>query len=130
MTVIKNTAPDRSNLFAVKGDAIDMTLYVNSEISTTGRIFYVRAGLAPENGSLYTPTSLRMQVRRKDGLLLKDWISGTSPSDIVIGTGYFHLTDPDGFLESGFFDFDIQETTENFTIMRGTFYVERETTVI
>jgi len=126
MTIISNTAPDRSSLHAVKGDSIDLTLYVNSEITATGRKFYVQADQAPASGSAYAMTALHMQVRRKDGLLIKDWVSGVSPSDIVIGSGYFHLTD-DGFDQSGFFDYDVQD--DNFTIMRGTFYVEKETTL-
>jgi len=127
MTVISNNAPDRSAIHAVKGDAIDLELFVNSEIIPTGRKFYVQALSAPDEGTPFTATSLRMQVRRKDNLLLKDWVSGASPSDIVIGAGSFHLTDTDGFSESGFFDFDIQDS--EFTIMRGTFYVEKETTI-
>jgi len=126
MTIISNSAPDRPVLHAVKGDAIDMEIFVNSEIIATGRRFYVQALSAPTDGSPYTPATLRMQVRRKDGLLLKDWISGASPADIVIGAGSFHLTD-DGFDEAGFFDYDVQDA--DFTIMRGTFYVEKETTL-
>jgi len=129
MTVISNSAPDRSVLHAVKGDAIDIVFFVNSELIATGHKFYVQANEAPEDGSPFTASSLRMQVRRKDGLLLKDWTSGVSPADITIATGSFRLTDDDGFLEAGFFDYDIQETTENLTIMRGIFYVEKETTV-
>jgi hypothetical protein len=128
MTVISNSAPERSSLHAVKGDAIDLELFVNSELISTGRKFYVQALSAPDDGIPYTAISLQIQVRRKDGLLLKDWISGVSPSDIVIGAGSFHITDADGFGEAGFFDFDVQDS--EFTIMSGTFYVEKETTVI
>jgi len=130
MTVISNSAPDRSAIHVVKGDAIDLELFVNSEIISTGRKFYIQALSAPDHGTPYNATSLRIQVRRYDNLLLKDWISGASPADIVISTGSFHLIDADGFDQAGWFDFDVQETTENLTIMRGTFYVEKETTII
>lgn len=78
--------------------------------------------------------SCRMMVRRKDGLLLKDWMSGVSPSDIVIdpvNTGYIHIYDIDGFLESGYFDYDFEADngTGMITVIQGTWKVEKQITI-
>ena len=127
-----NTDPARVDLFSVKGDTIDMVFHVNYEMIATGKKFYVSMNAAPTGGAPYTLGAIEIQVRRKDLLLLKDWLSGVSPSDIVISGNQFHLFDADGFLESGHFDYVVQEFdgVHGFKcIMRGSFHVEKEITV-
>jgi hypothetical protein len=122
MTTLSNTDPARIDLYAVKGDVIDMTFHVNSE----GNKFYV--GLDdPADGTAHNLGALQIQVRRKDGLKIKEWLSGVSPSDIVVNGNEFRLVD-DGFDESGFFDYDVEEDSSR-CIMRGTFHVEKEITI-
>lgn len=127
MPTIYNTEPAQVDLFALQGDTIDMSFYVNYELTSLAKKFYVNLNTAPVNGTAYPLHTLEIQVRRKDGLLIKDWLSGISPSDIVITSSHFDLYDADGFLESGAFDYDILEFNGIgfFTIMTGNFIVKK-----
>ena len=126
MTMLSNIDAAKINLYARKGDTIDMLFYVSYELLSTGKKYYISLNSAPSQGSALALGSLRIYVRRKDRLLLKEWISGVSPSDIVISGSTFHLYDISGFLESGVFDFYIEEYgTEIFTIATGEFYVSK-----
>jgi hypothetical protein len=130
--MIYNTEPAKVDLYAVKGDTLDMHFHVNYELISTGKKYYVSLNSDPSSGSNYDLGALHIQVRRKDGLLIKDWLSGVSPSDIVISGNEFHLFDADGFLESGHFDYDVEEFdgVSGFKcIMRGSFHVEKEITI-
>ena len=124
--MISNTDPAKIDLFAVEGDALDMTIYINYELIGEGRKFYARGNFEPYDGIPYVLATLHLQVRRKDGLLIKDWISGVSPADIIITGGHFTLTD-EGFLESGVFDYDLSDG--DFTIMRGEWFVKKQITI-
>jgi hypothetical protein len=132
MTILYNTDPAVVDIYAVKGDTIDMRFHINYELIPTGKKFYACLNSNHSFGGIYNLGALNMQVRRKDGLLLKDWLSGISPTDIVISGNIFHLFDADGFLESGHFNYDVSEFdgVSGFkTIMRGSFWVEKEITV-
>jgi hypothetical protein len=112
MTLISNSGLERVNFSAVVGDAIDLPLYVtNLDVP-------------------FPMVTARMQVRRKDGYLLKDWISGVSPADIVIdpfNIGYLHIFDIDGFDQSGFFDYDLEcdNGAGVITMVKGIWHVEK-----
>lgn len=135
MTTLYNTYPAKINLFAVQGDGIDMEFYVNYEsLTSAGKKFYIELNTSPSSGVPFFMTSARLQVRRKDGLLIKDWISGVSPADIVldlISGGYCHLTDVNGFEESGFFDYDLEVDNGMgyITIMTGVWKVKKQITI-
>lgn len=132
MTLIYNTDPAKINIFAIKGDTLDMTFYVNYEVIPTGKKFYAQIGSSPTEGAAYNLGTLEIQVRRKDSLKLKEWLSGVSPSDIVISGNHFHLLDADGFLESGFFDYSVEEfdgVSGYKCIMMGEFIVKKEITL-
>ena len=131
MTLIGNTVPALINIQAIRGDTIDLTLYVNYLDSESGRVFYAFPYAAPSSGAVYNLTSLTIHVRRKDNLLIKEWISGVSPSDIVISGASFHLTDSVGFEESGAFDYEVEDTNilGSFTIIRGEFWVKKQITI-
>jgi len=132
MPILYNTEPAKVDLSVIAGDTIDMPFYINYELIPTGKKFYVSLNTAPSDGTPYTLGSIEFQVRRKDSLLLKDWLSGVSPSDIVVVGSTFYLFDPDGFLESGFFDFDVSEFdgVHGFKrIMRGTWEVKKQITI-
>jgi hypothetical protein len=133
MPIIYNIEPAKIDLFAIQGDSIHMDFFVNVELTSLSRKFYLTVNIAPSTGTPFHIDSLHLQVRRKDGLLLKDWISGISPSDIVINPsadGQFSLYDVDGFLESGLFDYDLQVDTgaEIFTLMTGNCIVKKQIT--
>jgi hypothetical protein len=130
--MLYNTEPAKNDLYAVKGDTLNMYFHVNYELIATGKKFYVSLNIDPVNGFVYNLGALHIQVSRKDGLLIKDWYSGVSPSDIVVSGNIFHLFDTDGFLESGFFDYDVEEFdgVSGFKcIMRGSWHVEKEITI-
>ncbi|MCJ7447895.1 MAG: hypothetical protein MUO72_09390 [Bacteroidales bacterium] len=132
MTMVYNTDPAKVDIFAIEGDTIDMRFYVNYEMTLTGKKFYVGVNSIPVNGSPYNLGALKIQVRRKDFLLLKDWLSGVSPSDIVVSGASFHLFDADGFLESGTFDYDVMEFdgVHGFKrIMKGSWDVKKQITI-
>ena len=129
MTLIYNTDPAKIDIYAIQGDSLDMEFFINSEILSTGEKFYSQIGSAPLSGSACNLNSLEIQVRRKDSLKIKEWISGVSPSDIVISLNSFHLYDADGFLESGTFDYQVKETFGNKCIMQGEFFVKKQITV-
>jgi hypothetical protein len=138
MTTIFNTEPARIDLEATQGDSIYMEFYVNMGISqTVAQKFYTTVNIPPVDGSPLYIYDVLMQVRRKDGLLLKDWISAGSPSDItldMIDGGYIGLFDADGFLESGEFDYDVKVYTDALntqlvTIMSGSFTVKKQITI-
>jgi len=124
MTLVYNTEPAKIDIFAIQGDALDMTFYVNSELLATGRKFYVQQESSPDEGTAHSLGPLLIQVRRKDYLLVKEWISDISPADIVITSNAFHLTDADGFLEPGVFDYAVQDTDK--CIMQGEFFVKKK----
>jgi hypothetical protein len=134
MPIIYNIEPAKVDLFAVQGDIIDMEFYINADsLSSAMWKFFVNVNNAPSDGIPFYMYSLRMQVKRKDGLLLKDWLSGVSPADIVVDLifgGYAHLTDSLGFLEPGIFDYDLKcdNGSGEFTIMKGTWIVEKQIT--
>ena len=124
-----NSDPAFVNLNAIEGNTIDMVFYINSELIDFGRKFYANCNSAPVHGSPYLMADLKIQVRRKDRLLIKEWLSGVSPSDIVITDGHFRLTDETGFEESGVFDYDLIDTSENISIMRGEWLVKKQITL-
>ena len=130
MTLIYNTEPANVDLVSVQGDAINMEFFVNELLTATSKKYYANINSAPEEGSPFTMASLHMQVRREDGLLLKDWISGVSPSDIVISAGQFDLFDIDGFIGNGFYNYDLKcdNGSGEFTIMSGLFRVIKKIT--
>ena len=133
MPMIYNTQPAEIDFFAIQGDMIDMEFYINAtSLPWSMWKFFVEVNNAPAEGIEFFMYSLRMQVKRKDGLLLKDWQSGVSPADIVVDLiygGYAHLTDS-GFLESGVFDYDLKcnNGSGEFTIMRGQWQVKKQIT--
>jgi len=134
MTMLYNIEPAKVDLQATEGDAIDMEFYINCTSTQLSMWkFYVTLVNPPAEGVSYYMYSARMQVRRKDGLLLKDWLSGISPADIVLDMiygGYAHLNDLTGFLESGVFDYDLQVDNGQgiFTIMTGQWLVKKQIT--
>ncbi len=130
MTLIGNTIPAEINIKAVRGDTIDLTLHVSYNDNDSGRVFYAQPNSAPASGIAYDLTWLVIHVRRKDNLLIKEWISGVSPSDIVISGASFHLTDSVGFEEAGAFDYEVEDTNSlgSFTIIRGEFWVKKQIT--
>jgi hypothetical protein len=128
-----NIEPARVDIEATEGDSINLNFQVTAEVLSTGIKVHVLSYSTPPLGTLIHLNSLRMQVRRKDGLLLKDWYSGVSPATILINPlddGEFDVHD-DGFLESGFFDYDVEVDTgvETFTLMSGMFHVKRQFTI-
>lgn len=133
MPIIYNTDPANIDLSVIQGDIIDMEFYINAmSYSNAMWKFFVEVNNAPTTGVPFYMYKLRMVVKRKDGLVIKDWNSGVSPSDIVldlINGGYAHLTD-DGFLESGVFDYDLKcdNNFGEFTIMRGEWIVKKQIT--
>lgn len=129
--MLYNTDPAPVDITAVKGDTINMTFHVAEELTATARKFHVSLNGDPADGTAYDLADLRIQVRRKDGLLLKEWLSGVSPSDIVVVDNTYHLYDPDGFLESGHFDYEVEEHDGSgyFCIQRGSFWVKKEITI-
>lgn len=130
MTLIGNIVPALINIQAIRGDTIDLTFYVNYLDSESGRIFYASPYAVPSSGVGYNLTALKIHVLRKDNLLIKEWISGVSPSDIVISGASFHLSDLVGFEESGALDYEVQDTSIHgtITIIRGQFWVLKEFT--
>jgi hypothetical protein len=133
MPILYNIEPARIDLQATQGDSINMNFRVTAEVLSTGVKVYVQQYNIPALGTLIHLDSVQMQVRSKDSLLLKDWYSGVTPANILINplaNGDFDLVDSDGFLESGFFDYDVQvdDGTDIFTIMSGTFYVKKQIT--
>lgn len=130
MTLIGNTVPAKINIQAVRGDTIDLTLHVSYDDNDSGRVFYAQANSAPASGLAYNPTLLTIHVWRKDNLLIKEWISGVSPSDIVISGSSFRIYDLIGFEESGAFDYEVEDTNSlgTFTIIRGEFWVQKQIT--
>jgi len=132
MTMLYNTEPANVNLVATKGDTLDMHFYVNYELTVTGKKFYVSLNSSPTEGTAYNLGALNVQVRRKDNLLIKDWLGAVSPADIVVSGNEFHLFDADGFLESGLFDYAVQEFdgVSGFkTIISGSWWVKKEITI-
>jgi hypothetical protein len=133
MTTLYNTKPADIDICCNEGDVIDMDFFINDQLNILAqREFFVSLSIAPANGTPFNMQILKMQVRRKDYLLLKDWLSGISPSDIVISNpGEFHLFDDTGFLESGHFDYELQcnNGLGYFTIMKGSWQVKKQITV-
>jgi hypothetical protein len=134
MTFLYNIDPARIDLFAVEGDAINMEFNIYEESTLTAHKFYAALNLFPSTGTAFNMQAARMQVRRKDGLLIKDWISGTSPADITLdpsSPGWVLLFDQSGFTESGYFDYDFQiDNGAGFmTIMTGHFWVKKQITI-
>lgn len=132
--IIYNIEPAKVDLLATQGDAINIEFYINATSPSLSMWkFFVAVNNPPADGVPYYMYSARMQVRRKDGLLLKNWLSGISPADITLDLlfgGYAHLNDLTGFLESGFFDYDFQVDNGSgiFTIIKGNFIVEKQIT--
>lgn len=131
MTMLYNTDPAPVDITVVRGDTIDMTFHVTVDLIALARKFYVTLNGDPAEGSANNLNDLRIQVRRKDGLLLKEWLSGVSPSNIIVTNNTYHLYDPDGFLESGHFDYEVEEHDSDgyFCIQRGSWWVKKEITI-
>jgi hypothetical protein len=131
MPIIYNIEPARNDLFAKKGNSINMNFQVSSETTSLANLkFYINAHSIPISGIPYHMDQLVMYVRRKDGLLLKEWRSGVTPSDILINPsvdGEFNLFDAAGFSESGHFDYDLNHDTgtELYTMGTGSFFVTK-----
>jgi hypothetical protein len=115
MPIFYNIEPFKTDLHAVQGDKIVYSFNV-----TVNEVAFDMTGYRAE-----------MQIRRKDGLLLKNWSSGVSPADIVITTDILDFN-ADGFLESGIFDYDLQivniSTGDIMTIMYGQQIVQKQFT--
>ena len=93
MPMIYNTEPAEVNLFAIQSDMIDMEFYINAmSYSNAMWKFFVEVNNAPITGVPFYMYKLRMVVKRKDGLIIKDWNSGVSPADIVLDLMSFSLT--------------------------------------
>jgi hypothetical protein len=128
---INNTYPAKNDLQATEGDTIAMNFQVNRVIdSSNNQKFYINCFSIPHHGTAFHMDSLKMQIRRKDGVLLKEWLSASSPAEITINPiadGEFNISDS-GFSESGFFDYDLQceNGTDIFTIMKGTFLINKK----
>lgn len=107
-----------------------MDFYVNLLQTNAGDEFLINCNEEPVFGDPFDMICLRMRVRRKDRLLLKTWQGCVSPSDEieVIGIGNFTLTDLEGFLESGFFDYDLccDNGDGYFTIATGNWLVKKQ----
>jgi|GEM_PF-2476440 len=135
MTMIYNTEPAEIDIFAIQGDMIDIEFYINANsLPWSMWKFFVEVNNVPIEGVPFFMYSLRMQVKRKDGLLLKDWRSSISPADITVDLiygGYAHLVDSLGFLESGVFDYDLKcnNGSGEFTIMRGQWQIKKQVTI-
>lgn len=133
MPTYYNIDAAKIDLSAIQGDSICFNFKVTGEIKSTG--IKIRAELfnVPEIGTLLNMTSLQITVRRKDGLIVKSWISGVTPANITIGIsgGDFIVSDSDGFPDPGFFDYDCQVTDVGGiigTILYGTFHVKKQIT--
>lgn len=110
MTLFYNIEYEGADLIFVEGDPIDMTFSVD------------------ENDAAYplTGKTINMQVRRLDGLLLKDMTSTGSPCGITIIGNTFNIY-CEGFDERGLFEYDI-EVVGVGTIMRGYAVVKKQIT--
>ena len=134
MPTIYNTEPAKVDLEAIQGDSIYMNFQVTMEALSSGYKFYVESIFVPSSGIDFHMDTLQMQVRRQDGVLVKDWYSGVSPAAISINPfvdGEFEINDIDGFLEAGYFNYDLQmqDSGSNITIMRGKFTVRKQYTI-
>lgn len=137
MTLIYNSEPARIDLEATQGDSIDMNFQVTAEyLSNANRKIYVEAITIPELGIPLFLVGLDMWVRRKDSIVVKEWSSmGVTPHISInpVLDGEFQLTDTDGFLDHGFYDYDCQVHDpgvggQTYTIMTGTFHVKKQIT--
>lgn len=122
------TFPARQTIVANEGDAIDLTFYVARIVDGLGQRFYTALNQSPDDGVAYNLTDVTIRVRRKDRLLIKEWTTGVSPADIVCSGATFHLTDVAGFEESGAFDYEVEDTARNVTIIYGEFWVKKQVT--
>lgn len=131
--MIYNTEPARVDLECTQGDSIQMNFQITAELLSIGTKIYVQAYNVPEYGTPLDLTLLEMTVRREDGKILKSWSSVGTPAAITINPstdGEFDLEDIDGFSESGFFNYDLQNTGSGFTgtLMSGIFHVKKQVT--
>lgn len=120
--------PDQQIIVANEGDAIDLTFHVSRTVDGYGEHFYTALNQAPDDGVAYNLTDVTIRVRRKDRLLIKEWLTGISPADIVCSVATFHLTDDTGFEECGAFDYEVEDTARNVTIIYGEFWVKKQVT--
>lgn len=122
-----NTKPDELRLWAKENDVLDMDLYVNYFHDEASNSFKVRLNEEPDQGDPFAMLCVRFRVRRKDGLLLKEWLSCVSPSELVVTAGLISVLDEDGFDQSGLFDYDVCVNNGEgwFTIMTGMWTVKK-----
>ena len=111
--------PARLDIMLTKDDVIDMTFFVERTLDGVGQKFYSTLNIAPDEAVSYSMTSISMRVKRQDGLVIKEWISGVSPSNIVCDGSNFHLYDDAGIGESGYFDYEVKDETRGIVIIRG-----------
>jgi hypothetical protein len=114
MPTIYNIETVKTNLEATQGDTILFSFNV-----TLNDVAFDMTGY-----------QARMQVRRKDGLLIKDWMSYVSPADITITADLLEFNTA-GFTDYGIFNYDLQVTTPAgtvMTLMAGEFVVKKQFT--
>jgi hypothetical protein len=131
--MIYNIETAKADIEATEGDSINLNFRVTAEILSTGLKVHTLSYNIPPLGTLIHLDSLQIQVRREDGVLLKNWYSGVTPANIIINPladGDFDILD-NGFMESGFFNYDCQVNTgsEIFTLMAGKFHVKKQITI-
>ena len=124
MTTFHNIDYFSINFEAVQGDGIDSTFQVKKWDATLQD--WVAFDL--------TGKCIDMQIRRQDGLLIKDWHSCVSPAQIIINTSYLTLLDDDGIMDAGLHNYDIQYRDNTGSIvphafMRGYFWITKQVTV-
>jgi len=123
MTTFHNIDYQTLNFEAVQGDGINFIFDAQIWDVTTGAwIDFDLSGLCVD-----------MQVRRQDGLLLKDWHSCPSPAEILVSGHTVQIVDDSGIMEAGFHNTDIQyrDPADNVphTFVRGLFKVTKQVTV-
>lgn len=111
MTMIYNIEPYKVDLIFKMGDTIDMLF------------------TAYKDGVLYPISGKRVDIhfKRQDGLLIKSLTSAITPQTVILGTYSFRMY-ADGFLESGYFNYDVQVTdgTDVLTIQTGHAWVNKD----
>ena len=77
---------------------------------------------------ILTGLKIRLKVRRKDGLLVKDWSTVTGEIN-TLGSIYNVYTSS-GFIDAGDFDYDVDVTdvSDTYTFQSGSFHVIKQIT--
>ncbi len=100
MDIFYNNKPFQVSLVFKQGETIDMTftVYDWNPITLAWDLFDM------------TGMIIKIQFRRKDGLLIKELFSNISPPGIIILTSNFTINDV-GFNNPDFLDYDVKITS-------------------